>query len=107
MMNQKYVDNKMKIFEIEEALQIIRNINGMLLIFGATSKTNSLLLEYIQTLIIELQNQNQEILKETFGVDNSPYIDKQIDFLKYLISIIKNEEIIIDIQSKSTNNPVN
>jgi hypothetical protein len=66
----------MKLFEIEEGHDIIKHINGMLLMFSATPKTSKLLIEYLQELILELQDQGmidgaQEQSEEEINFDKS------------------------------------
>jgi hypothetical protein len=81
----------MKLFEIEEGHDIIKHINGMLLMFSATPKTSKLLIEYLQELILELQDQGmideaQEQSEEEINFDN------QVNFLKYLLTSLEERE---------------
>jgi len=81
----------LRLFEIEEAHDIIKHINGMLLMFSATPKTNKLLIEYLQNLILELQDQGmideaQEQSEEEINFDS------QVNFLKYLLTSLAEKE---------------
>lgn len=92
----------MRLFEIEEAMDVIKHINGMLLMFGTTSKTNKILVEYLQNLILELQDQGmideaQEQSEEEINFDN------QVNFLKYLLSILDGKENPASVVNKNSN----
>ncbi len=81
----------MRLFEIEEAMDVIKHINGILLMFGTTQKTNKLLIEYLQNLILELQDQGlideaQEHSEEEINFDS------QVNFLKYLLASLEDRE---------------
>jgi hypothetical protein len=74
----------MKLFEIEEGHDIIKHINGMLLMFSATPKTSKLLIEYLQDqgMIDEAQEQSEEEIN----------FDNQVNFLKYLLTSLEERE---------------
>lgn len=81
----------MKLYEIEEAHDLIKHINGMLLMFGATSKTNEIVLSYLRTLIIELQDQEM-IDAAQAETEEEINFDNQVNFLKYLVSNLEERE---------------
>lgn len=92
----------MRLYEIEEAMECIKHINGILLMFATTKKTNKLLIEYLQTLLLELQDQNllDEAQEESEEEIN---LDSQIAFLKYLLDTLVDREYPTETVDKSAN----
>jgi ABC-type branched-subunit amino acid transport system ATPase component len=85
----------MKLFELEEAAEIVKSINGMLLLFSATPKTAEMLKEYLLDLIAELED--QDLLSEAEAEhDMEIDLSKQITFLNHLHTILdgKSEEVV-------------
>lgn len=79
----------MKQFELEESLDIIKHINGLLLLFSATPKTNQLLREYLAQLIEEIKD--QELPDEVAAdEDAKASFDKQIEFLENLLVTLED-----------------
>ena len=78
----------MKLFELDEASEVIKSINGMLLLFSLTPRTAQLVKEYLTDLILELQD--QDLIKEA-ETENDMEIDlsKQIAFLQGLIDTLE------------------
>ena len=94
----------MKLYEIEELHSIVKNINGILLIFSTTKNTNKSLKEYVSSLIDEFQDQNliDEVENE---LDSVIDVSRQIAFLKYLLTVIDDtdQENLSAITSKKSN----
>lgn len=92
----------MKLYEIEEAHDVIKHINGILLMFGTTKKSNKIIIEYLQNLILELQDQNMidEVQAQS---EEEVSFDEQINFLQYLIDTLEAKEYNKEPTDKSTN----
>jgi hypothetical protein len=92
----------MRLFEIEEAHDIIKHINGILLMFSATPKTSKLLMEYLESLILELQDQDliDEAQEQS---DQEINLDDQVNFLKSLLNTLQERELPKVIVDKNSN----
>lgn len=92
----------MKLFEIEESYDIIKHINGILLMFSATPKTSKLLIEYLQNLILELQDQG--VIDEAQAQSEEEInFDRQIIFLQYLVDTLEAKEHVKEVVNKTSN----
>lgn len=72
-------------------MDVIKHINGILLMFGTTKRTNKLLIEYLQNLILELQDQGM-IDEAQEQSDEEINFDSQVNFLKYLLTSLEERE---------------
>lgn len=92
----------MHLYELEESLEVIKHINGLLLMFSTTAKTNKILIEYLQQLILELQDQGLiDEASEKTGEDIN--FEDQISFIKHILSILEEKEFTKEIIDKSAN----
>lgn len=77
----------MRMFEIEEAHNVIKALNSFLIVFNTTKKSNVIIKEYILNLISELQD--QEMLNEVSAEAGEQInFNRQIKYLEYVISIL-------------------
>ncbi len=83
-------------------MDVIKHINGILLMFATTKKTNKLLIEYLQNLILELQDQNM-LDEASEEADEEINLDSQIGFLKYLLDTLEERECPQETVDKSAN----
>lgn len=77
----------MKLYEIEEAHEIIKSINSLLLAFTASKKTNGMVRDYLVELISDLEEQGS-LVEDEEGNPIEIDIAAQISFLKYTVDVM-------------------